>query len=72
METEIIDVWTGQLLVAGVDDQISGKDIVMLINSWDDVNKILNLCSKLLVSKLWGKEGRYCQNFHETADDPMK
>jgi hypothetical protein len=58
METEIIDVWTGQLLAAGVDNQIGGKDIVMLVNSWDDVNKILNLCSKLLVSKLCEAQGK--------------
>jgi hypothetical protein len=56
-EVKIIDARTGQLLAAAVDKRIGGKDIAKLVDSWDDVNKILNLWSKLLAFRLCEARG---------------
>jgi len=59
-EVKILDARTGQLLVAAVDKRIGGKSLEKLVDSWDDVNKILGLWSRLLVFRLC--EGRGGQN----------
>jgi hypothetical protein len=56
-EVKIIDARTGQLLAAAVDKRIGGKDIAKLVDSWDDVNKILSLWSKLLAFRLCEARG---------------
>jgi len=46
------DARTGQLLAAGVDKRIGGENVEKIVDSWDDVNKILDLWSRLLVFRL--------------------
>lgn len=57
VEVKIVDARTGQLLAAGVDKRIGGKDIEKLVDSWSDVNKIFEYWSKLLVLRFCEARG---------------
>ena len=39
----VIDARTSQRLAVGVDKRVGGKDVKKMVDSWKDVNKILNL-----------------------------
>jgi Protein of unknown function (DUF3313) len=47
VEAKITDAQTGQLLFALVDRRVGGNEIEVSVDSWDDVNKIIEIWSKL-------------------------
>jgi hypothetical protein len=57
IEGKISDARTGQLLAAGIDRRIGGDAIEASVDSWDDVNKIMEIWSKLLRFRLCKKRG---------------
>ena len=57
VEAKFTDGRTGMLLAAGVDKRVGGKDIEKLVDSWADVNKIMELWAKILVFRLCEARG---------------
>jgi hypothetical protein len=57
VEGKLTDARTGQLLAAGIDRRIGGDAIEASVDSWDDVNKILEIWSKLIRFRLCKKRG---------------
>jgi hypothetical protein len=57
VEAKITDARTGELLVAGIDRRVGGDRIEASVDSWDDVNKILELWSKFLRFRLCKMRG---------------
>jgi hypothetical protein len=51
-EAKLTDAQTGQLLVAAVDRRVGGNEIEASVDNWDDVNKIIELWSKLIRFRL--------------------
>ncbi len=51
-EAKITDGETGELLGAAIDRRVGGKTIKTSISSWNDVNKILEIWSKMLRFRL--------------------
>ncbi len=49
IEVKITDARTNQLLLAGIDRRVGGDNIEASVDSWDDVNKIMELWSR------WGR-----------------
>jgi hypothetical protein len=59
----IDDAHTTQLLAAGVDRRVGGRRIKGYIDSWTDVNKIMELWSKLARFKFCElRNGTACVN----------
>jgi hypothetical protein len=52
IEAKITDGRTGQLLAAGIDRRVGGDAIEASVDSWDDVNKIMELWSRFLRFRL--------------------
>jgi len=52
LEAKVTDARTGQLLAAGIDRRVGGEQIEASVDSWDDVNKIMELWSKLFRFRL--------------------
>lgn len=50
IEVKITDARTHQLLAAGIDRRVGGENIEASVDSWDDVNKIM---------ELWARWGRF-------------
>ena len=51
-ELKLTDARTGELLGAGVDRQVGENEIEASVDDWDDVNKILEIWSKLVRIRL--------------------
>lgn len=63
LEIKIQDAHTTQLLVAGVDRRVGGRRIKGSLNSWADVNKIMEIWSKLARFRLCAlRKGTDCLN----------
>jgi hypothetical protein len=58
VEAKIIDARTGELLVAGVDRRIADKNIQSIMDSWEAVNKVLQIWSKMFAFRLCKLSGR--------------
>ena len=59
LEIKVTDARTQELLGAGIDRRLGGKTIKANVDSWDDVNKIMDLWAKLArfrLCKLRGDE----------------
>ena len=53
IEAKITDARTGQLLAGGIDRRVGGDTILKAsVDSWDDVNKIMELWSKMFRFRL--------------------
>jgi hypothetical protein len=52
IEGKVTDARTGQLLGAGVDRRVGGDNIEASVDSWDDVNKIMEIWSKMFRFRL--------------------
>ena len=52
VEVKTGDSQTGELLAAVVDRRVGGKTIKTSVSSWDDVNKIMEIWSKILRFRL--------------------
>jgi hypothetical protein len=46
VEVKVTDARTGQLLAAGIDRRVGGDNIEASVDTWDDVNKIMELWAK--------------------------
>ena len=57
-EAKMTDAQTGQLLAAGVDRRVGGNEIEASVDNWDDVNKIIEIWSKLIRFRLCKLRGR--------------
>ncbi len=51
-EGKVTDARTGELLIAGVDRRVGGNEIEASVDNWDDVNKIMEIWSKLFRFRL--------------------
>ncbi len=51
-EAKLTDAQTGQLLAAAVDRRVGGNEIEASVDNWDDVNKIIEIWSKLIRFRL--------------------
>jgi hypothetical protein len=52
IEVKATDGRTGQLLAAGIDRRVGGDAIEASVDSWDDVNKIMELWSRFFRFRL--------------------
>ena len=52
IEVKVTDGRTGQLLAAGIDRRVGGDAIEASVDSWDDVNKIMELWSRFFRFRL--------------------
>jgi hypothetical protein len=52
VEVKVTDARTGELLAAAVDRRVGGENIEASVDNWDDVNKILQIWSKLFRFRL--------------------
>ena len=52
IEAKVTDGRTGQLLAAGIDRRVGGNEIKATVDSWDDVNKIMELWSRFFRFRL--------------------
>ena len=60
-EAKLTDARTGQLLAAGIDRRVGGNEIEASVDDWDDVNKILELWSKIIKFRLCKlRDGKDC------------
>lgn len=57
VEVKVTDSRTGQLLAAGIDRRVGGETVEASTDSWDDVNKIMELWSKLFRFRLCKERG---------------
>ena len=57
IEVKVTDARTGQLLAAAIDRRVGGDKIEASVDSWKDVNKILELWSKYFRFRLCKKRG---------------
>jgi hypothetical protein len=57
VEAKITDGRTGELLAAAVDRRVGGETIEASVDNWDDVNKIIEIWSKLLRFRLCKNRG---------------
>lgn len=57
IEATVSDARTGQLLAAAIDRRVGGDQIEASVDSWNDVNKIMGLWSKLLRFRLCKMRG---------------
>lgn len=61
LEVKVTDARTGQLLGAGVDRRVGGNEIEASVDNWDDVNRILEIWSKLFRFRLCQfRDGKDC------------
>ena len=51
-EAKLTDARTGELLIAAVDRRVGGNEIEASVDNWDDVNKIMEIWSKLIRFRL--------------------
>jgi hypothetical protein len=57
VEAKVTDARTGELLAAGIDRRVGGDKIEASVDSWNDVNKILELWSKYFRFRLCKMRG---------------